>query len=81
MALNKKHTPELEALILRGAAEVKQLNPHIGHRLPPYSDEEYASILRDGEEIEQLWNTSEGQRAQKRPGEPAAEAVDEDRGE
>lgn len=36
MALNKKHDPRLEALILKAAADVLQTNPHLIAPLPRY---------------------------------------------
>jgi hypothetical protein len=80
MALPRHHDPELEALLLKGTAEITRLNPHIGAPPPAYTDEECAAILHDDEELEQLWESPEGQRA-RQLGYLAADAVDEDRGE
>lgn len=81
MALNKKRDAELEALILRAAAEIKRLNPHLGEPARPYTEEEYAEILRDAKELDRLWDSPEGRKARERGGTPAADAVNEDRGE
>ena len=80
MAAPSRPDPELERLLRERAAEIVRLNPHIGARPPAYSDEECAAIERDDEELEALWNSPEGQRAQSL-GYSAADAVDEDRGE
>ena len=71
MAVPSRPDPELEALLHEGAAEIVRLNPHIGAAPPAYSDEE---------ELDALWNSSEGQHAQSL-GYSASDAVDEDRGE
>ena len=80
MAAPSRPDPEREALLREGAAEIVRLNPHIGATPPAYNDEECAAIQRDEEELEALWNSSEGQRAQSL-GYSASDAVDEDRGE
>lgn len=80
MAAPSRPDPEREALLREGAAEIVRLNPHIGAPPPAYNDEECAAIQRDEEELEALWNSSEGQRAQSL-GYSASDAVDEDRGE
>jgi hypothetical protein len=80
MALNKKRDAEMEALIQRGAAEIKRLNPHIGEAPQPYTEEELQELEEMDAELERLWNSPEGQRAQQ-PGYTAAQAVSEDRGE
>jgi len=80
MTLPLTTDPEMEALLHRGAEEIARLNPHISAPAPQYTVEELARILRDDEEIEALWNTPEGQRAQ-RSSYTAADAVNEDRGE
>lgn len=80
MALNKKQQLDREALIQQAVAEAKQINPHIGKELPPYTEEEYAQLMRDDEELERLWNTPEGQRARE-VRYTTADAVNEDRGE
>ena len=80
MAAPSRPDPELEALLREGAAEIVRLNPHIGAPPPAYNDEECAAIQRDEEELEALWNSSEGQRAQSL-GYSASDAVNEDRGE
>ena len=80
MAVPSRPDPELEALLHEGAAEIVRLNPHIGAAPPAYSDEECAALQRDEEELDALWNSSEGQHAQSL-GYSASDAVDEDRGE
>ncbi len=80
MAVPRQQDPNLEALLRKGAEEITRLNPHIAAPPPAYTDEECAAILRDDEELERLWDSPEGQRAQML-GYPAADAVDEDRGE
>lgn len=37
--------------------------------------------MRDAEELDRLWNSPEGQRVFREDETPAADAVDEDRGE
>lgn len=81
VALNKRREPGMETLILQAAAEIKQLNPRIGEPLPPYPDEEYAQLLHDAEELERVWNEIDRQQGGSPGGQPAADAVDEDRGE
>lgn len=81
MALNQRREPGMEALILQAAAEIKQLNPRIGESLPPYPDEEYAQLLHDAEELERMWNEIDRQQEGPPDGQPAADVVDEDRGE
>ena len=80
MALNKQRDAEMEALILRAAAEIKRLNPHIGEEPQPYTEEELRELEEIDAELERLWNSPEGQRAQQL-GYTAALAVSEDRGE
>jgi hypothetical protein len=80
MAVPWQRDPKREALLRKGAAEITSLNPHIGAPPPAFTDEECAEILRDDEELEALWGSPEGQRAQE-SGYTAADAVDEDRGE
>lgn len=80
MALNKKRDAVLEELILRGAAEIRRLNPHIGQPQGEMTDAEYAEIEEIEGELERLWNSPEGQQAQAL-GYSAADAIIEDRGE
>lgn len=81
MALNRKHDPRLEALILRAAEDVKRMNPHIGADQQPLSEAEYAEIESGQQELERVWDEMERQRGGPLTDEPAARAVDEDRGE
>jgi DNA-nicking Smr family endonuclease len=82
MALNKKLNPQREALIRRAAADVRRLNPHIGAAQQPLSEAEYAEIERGRLELERIWDDMERQQDSKPlTDEPAASAVDEDRGE
>lgn len=85
MALNKQRAPQIEALILQAAAEVRRLNPHIGEAEQAATETDYAEVEREREERERLWDDIERQRGDTLPDEPgdepAAHAVDEDRGE
>lgn len=81
MALNKKHSPRLEALILQAAADVKRITPHIGAPEQPAPESEYAEIERDRQELEQVWDEVDRKRGGAAAGEPAAQAVNDDRGE
>jgi hypothetical protein len=81
MAMQKRRDARLEALIAQAAEEIKRLNPHIGTPQEPYPEEMYADLARDGRELEQLWDEMDRQRGGPLEGEPAAEAVDADRGE
>jgi hypothetical protein len=80
MAVPWQRDPKREELLRKGAAELLQLNPHIGAPPPAFTDEECGEITRGDEELEALWNSPEGQRAQA-SGYSASDAVDEDRGE
>jgi hypothetical protein len=80
MAAPWSRDPKREELLRKGAAEITRLNPHIGAPPPAFTDEKCAEIARDDEELETLWNSPEGLRAQA-SGYSAADAVDEDRGE
>ena len=80
MAVPGRHDPDLDMLLRKGAAEITRLNPQIGAPAPTYTDEECAAILRDDEELDYLWDSPEGRRAQQL-GYEAADAVGEDRGE
>jgi hypothetical protein len=81
MALNKKHDPRLEALILQAAADIKRVNPHIGALESPAPDSDYAEIERDREELERVWDEVDLQRGGPVTSESAAQAVSDDRGE
>jgi hypothetical protein len=80
MAVPWSRDPKREELLRRGVAELLRLNPHLGEPPPAFTDEECAEIARDEEELDALWNSPEGQRAQA-SGYSASDAVDEDRGE
>lgn len=81
MALNKKRDAEMEELIQRGAAEIKRINPHIGEEPQPYTEEELRELEEMDAELERLWNSPEGRRVYREDESPAADAVDEGRGE
>ena len=81
MALNKQRAPRVEALVLQAAADVRQLNPHIGAAQQAASESEYAEVERERQEREQLWDDLERRRGASDADEPAAQAVDADRGE
>jgi hypothetical protein len=81
MALNKQREPHIEALILRAAADARRLNPHIGAAQQALSEAEYAEIERERLELERAWDDMERQRGGAPTDEPAAQAVDEDRGD
>lgn len=80
MALHKYRDPALEALLQQAATEMRRLDPQLFAAPTPYTDEEYADVLRDAEELDELWNTPEGQKA-KQLGLSASDTIDEDRGE
>lgn len=80
MAIPRRHDPDLEAILTRGAKEIVHLNPHIGAVPPSYSDEECLAILSDDSAIATLWDSPEGRRVQQLTYR-ASDAVDEDRGE
>ena len=81
MALNRKRDAAWDELIQQAASEIKQLNPHIGEPVPEPSDEEYAQIVVDMQELERVWDETARQRDDTAPTYTAADAVDEDRGE
>lgn len=81
MALNKQRAPQMKALILRAAAEVKRLNPHIGAAQQVAIESEYAEVEHERIQRERLWDEMERQRRTPDAIEPAAQAVDADRGE
>lgn len=81
MALNKLRAPQMKALILRAAAEVRHLNPHIGAAQQVVIESEYAEVERERQQRERLWDEMERQRSAPDANEPAAQAVDADRGE
>jgi hypothetical protein len=61
-ALNKRHDPDLEALILKAATDILQANPHIAGPQIPLSESEHAEIERGREELERGWDEIERQR-------------------
>ena len=81
MAMRQRRDARLEALIEQAAEEIKRLNPHIGMPQKPFPDALCTELERDGRELEQVWNELDRQRGGPLEGEPAAEAVDADRGE
>ena len=81
MALNKKHDPRLETLILQAAVDIKRINPHIGAPQQPVPDSDYLEVERDRQELERIWEELDRERGGPASDEPAAKAVDEDRGE
>ena len=81
MAVHKRRDARMEALIAAAAAAIRQLNPQIGAPEEPYPDELYAELQRDARELERLWDEADRQRGGSPAGEPAAAAVDADRGE
>ncbi|HZC07900.1 MAG TPA: hypothetical protein VE338_19850 [Ktedonobacterales bacterium] len=81
MALNRKRDPLLEDLIRQAAADVRQVNPHIGAPQQPTPDAERAAIERERQEAERIWDELDRQRGGPLLDEPAARAVDEARGE
>jgi hypothetical protein len=80
MAAPHPREPDWEDLLRQAAEEVVRLNPRLADPPPSYTEEECAAILQDAAELEALWNSPEGQRAQQL-GYSAAQAIDEDRGE
>lgn len=83
MAVQPTRDAELEALIRRAAAEIQQLNPLIGKPLTSAGEEEDEDWRRDLREIEAIWAEIANQQgdAADAQAEPAADAVNLDRGE
>ncbi len=81
MALKRSFDPTLDALIRKAAAEVKRLNPHIGEAQSPVSEDEYAQLCEDAQELERIWDAMERQSGRVPASYSASDAVDEDRGE
>ncbi len=81
MALKRPFDQSLESLIRKAAAEVKQLNPHIGAPQPPLSESDYAQICTDVQELERIWDAIERQPGRAETAYSASDAVDEDRGD
>lgn len=81
MALNKKHDPRLEALILQAAADVRRINPHIDASEQPLAEEDYEDIARERLDAERVWAEMDRERGGALIDELASRAVDEDRGE
>lgn len=79
--MQQRRDARLEALIARAANKIKQLNPQIGLPQESSSDVLYMELERDRHELEQLWDELDRQRGEPLEGEPAAEAVNMDRGE
>lgn len=80
MALNK-HDPRLQALIRQAAEDVQRLNPRIGAAQQPEKESQHIEVEREREALERIWAEMERQRGSPLTDEPAAQAVDEDRGE
>ena len=81
MALNKKHTPYLDALIAQAASEVRSLNPHLVDPQQDTLPEVQAEIERERADLEHIWDELARQRGKASGDEPVASAVNEDRGE
>lgn len=81
MAVNQHHDPDLEALIQRAASDVKRVNPQLGAPQLPVTDADFAELERDRRELEHMWDELESQFGGPMTSEPAAHAVDDDRGE
>lgn len=81
MALNKEHDPNLEALVRRAAVEIKRANPQFGAPQQSVTEPEFEELERDRTELERIWDALESRLGGPIQGEPAAHAVDEDRGE
>lgn len=81
MEPSKRRDPRLEVLIQQAAAEVKRINPLIGAPLHALSDATYAEIERDRQELETTWAHMEHQFKGQVEDEPAAKAIDANRGE
>jgi len=83
MAVQRKRDPDLEALILQAAADVRRANPNIGTAaaLTPNAATEDALAEIDAVDaaLAQLWDSPEGEQV-RQLGYSAAQAVDEDRG-
>ncbi|MBF6590378.1 MAG: hypothetical protein IVW57_07580 [Ktedonobacterales bacterium] len=82
MAVQRKRDPDLEALILQAAAEIRRANPSIGASSAPTTDvateEAVAAIDAVDTALARLWDSSEGEQV-RQIGYSAAQAVDEDR--
>lgn len=83
MAVQRKRNPDLEALVLQAAVEIRQANPalsaaatDIGTPVTARTDEEIAAV---DAEVTRLWDSPEGQQV-RQLGYSAARAVDADRG-
>lgn len=83
MAVQRKRDPDLEALILQAATEIRRANPNIGASVAPAPDAATEDALV--EEIDavdaalaQLWDSPEGEQV-RQLGYSAAQAVDENR--
>jgi hypothetical protein len=81
MALKKQHAPHMERLILEAAAEIRRLNPLLYAPQQFPTEAEYAEIEHGREDLERVWDEMERAAGGPLPGEPAAHAVEEDRGE
>jgi hypothetical protein len=81
MALNKKHDPTVEALILRAAAEIKRANPQFGAPQQPVAEPEFEELERDRTALERIWDAVESQLGGPIQGEPASQALGEERSE
>ena len=81
MALNKKHTPYLDALIAQAASEVRSLNPRLVDPQQDTLPEVQEEIDRERVELERIWDELAGQHGKASGDEPGASAVHEDRGE
>ncbi|HKV84403.1 MAG TPA: hypothetical protein VJN88_07595 [Ktedonobacterales bacterium] len=81
MALNKKHDPRLEALILQAAEDVRRVNPHLDAPELPLSEAENAELEHGRQNIERVWDEMDRQRGGALIDELASRAVDDDRGE
>ncbi len=81
MALKRPFDQTLDALIQKAAAEIKQLNPHIGEPQQSLSEDEYARLCEEAKELERIWDAMERQADRTPASYSASDAVDEDRGE
>lgn len=83
MAVQRQRDPNLEALILQAAAEIRRANPSIGASAASTPNAATEDALTEIDAIDaalaQLWESPEGEQV-RQLGYSAAQAVDEDRG-
>ncbi len=81
MALKKNRDPRIELLTRQAAADIQLRNPSLFAPQLPLTEAEYAELEQEQRELERIWDDMERQPYDSATDEPAARAVDEDRGE